>query len=463
MTMKRTLIISCMLSGMTVLPAFSQEAFTLERCRELALKNNLTARNANLSVEAARQTEQEAFSKYFPSIGLTGMGFQASAPMVSMKIDLSATITAISPALMWLPALGVPFDPSVLNKFQTLRLDALNNGVVAGVTATQPLYAGGRIVVGNRLAKAGVEVSRLQKRMSDNEVLLATEGYFWQLVSLKEKMKTIDNAAILLDRIYSDVKVAVETGLTGRNDLLRVELERNRLESNRFKVDNGLETLKMALALHIGAESEGFDIQPPAPSDIHLPKDDDDSVLLRNRPEYKLLAKSVDVADMLVKMETGKNLPTVAIGAGYQYANFDVNKKSGIRNDFGLVFATVSVPISDWWGGSHAIKKKKLEKRAAENTRKEKSDLLLLQMRRTRNELKEAYRQVELAQKSISVAEENLRESEDNFNAGITTLSNLLEAQNLLQQSRDQHTEATTGYFLKMAEYRQATENRREE
>jgi outer membrane protein TolC len=33
----------------------------------------------------------------------------------------------------------------------------------------------------------------------------------------------------------------------------------------------------------------------------------------------------------------------------------------------------------------------------------------------------------------------------------------LLDAQNLLQQSRDQYTEALTAYYLKMAEYKQAT------
>ncbi|MDR2466870.1 MAG: TolC family protein [Prevotellaceae bacterium] len=451
--MKRTLIILLLLSGATVAPALAQEMLTLERCRELALQNNLAAHNANIAVEAARQVEQEAFTKRFPSISVNGTGFQASAPMMSMNMDLSTTIAAVSPVLTWLAPPGTTFDPSLLNRFENLRLEALRNGVVAGITAVQPLYAGGQIATGNRLAKAGVEVSRLQKQMSDREVKLSAERYFWMLTALKEKLKTIDTAAILLDRISSDVKIAVETGLTVRSDMLRVELERNRLESNRFKVENGLAVLKKALALHIGLASDSFDVQPPDWSEIHLPPDDDDSVRLLNRPEYRLLAKSVEVADMLVKMEAGKHLPTVAIGAAYQYVNFDMRQKNSIRNDFGIVFATISIPLSDHWGGSYAVRKKKLERRAAENTRKEKSDLLLLQMQRTRNELKEAYKQVTLARKSISVAEENLRENEDNFRAGITTLSTLLEAQNLLQQARDQHTEAAIEYFLKIMDY----------
>jgi outer membrane protein TolC len=75
-------------------------------------------------------------------------------------------------------------------------------------------------------------------------------------------------------------------------------------------------------------------------------------------------------------------------------------------------------------------------------------------MQQIDNELNEAYQQIRLSQKSISSAEENLRISRDNFNAGLITLSDLLEAQNLLQQSRDQYTEATAAYFIKLAEHR---------
>jgi outer membrane protein TolC len=78
-------------------------------------------------------------------------------------------------------------------------------------------------------------------------------------------------------------------------------------------------------------------------------------------------------------------------------------------------------------------------------------------MQQIRNELNEAYTQVQLSQKSISVAEENIRVSNDNYNAGLTTLSDLLEAQNLLQQARDRHVEAITLYYIKSAEWKKVS------
>ncbi|MDR1763059.1 MAG: TolC family protein [Dysgonamonadaceae bacterium] len=456
----RIICVICVLNVLNVLSGNAQQVLTLEQCKAMALKNNAEMQNADLSVKIAEQQKKEAFTKYFPSISGTGMGFAANNPLISMDIDLSATLQpmmeGMTPLIVWLMQQGAPIDPAALQGLQQSlaqpqKIEMLKNGYVGGIMATQPIFVGGQIINGNRLAKAGAEVSRLQKQMSENEVLLATERYFWQIVSLKEKMKTIDNSAVMLDRILSDVKAAVDAGLTTRNDLLRVELEQNRLESGRLKAQNGLQILKMALALHIGLDNYDFDVENPnLESFENFPSLQGN---VENRPEYQLLEKSVEVARLQQKMEIGKNLPTIAVGAGYNFMRFDWNKADGMKNDFGMLFATVSVPISDWWGGSHAIKRKKLEVLKAENTRREQSDLLRLQMQQVGNELNEAYRQILLAKKSIASAEENLKINRDNYNAGVTTLSDLLEAQNLLQQSRDQYTEAVSAYRVKQAEY----------
>jgi outer membrane protein TolC len=412
--------------------ADAQTLLSLEKCRALTLENNAGVRNARLSAEAAEQTKKEAFTKYFPNVSAVGVGMIFDRPLMTQTVETGY------------PA---PNDRAVVEMFKS--------GIIGGVAATQPLFAGGQIINGNRLARAGVEASKLQQQMTDNEALLTTERYFWQLISLKEKIKTVAEAETLLRRMRDDVCVAVEAGLTNRNDLLRVELEQNRLTGNRLQLENGIRILKMAFAQHIGISAEGFDLVPPDFTAIAPPAvATDDLRALQNRPEYRLLEKSVDIAKLQVRLEAGRNLPTVAIGAGYSYVNFDSGKPTEMEKKPGIAFATVSVPISGWWGGSHAIKKKKLEWRVAENTRRDNAERLLIQMRQLAVALDEAYQQVTLARQSIIVAEENLRISEDHYKAGISILSDLLDARRLLQQSRDQYVEAATVYRAKQAEYR---------
>ena len=128
-----------------------------------------------------------------------------------------------------------------------------------------------------------------------------------------------------------------------------------------------------------------------------------------------------------------------------------------MKNDFGMVFATVSVPISDWWGGSRAVKKQKIQVQIAQKDKHNVEELLLIQMQQLRNEVEEAAQLVQLADRAIVSALENVRLNTDYYRAGTGLLTDLLNAQNSLQQARDQRTEAVTVYCVSLAKYRQAT------
>ncbi|MDR1225600.1 MAG: TolC family protein [Prevotellaceae bacterium] len=433
--MMKNNIITVLILLLTVYQVRAQEVYTLEKCKQMAIENNAKAKNSRLAVEAATQTKKEAFTRYFPEISATGIGMMNEKPLLTTTVQT-----------------GNPDQP-------TAEVGMIKNGIIGAVMAMQPLFVGGQIVNGNRLAKAGLEVSRLQQQLSDDEVLLKTEQYYWQLVSMKEKLKTIAEAETLLARVRHDVSLAVEAGLTVKTDLLRIELEQNKLQRNRLKAENGLALLKMSMVQHIGAPSDAFDVAPlpsdalPQPAEYFVNHND----ALPQLATYRLLEKSVNVAELQVKMKIGETLPMVAVGATYNYMKFDGGKPTEMKDNFGMLLATVSVPISGWWGGSHAIKKKRLEVQQAINTRQETEDLLLTQMQHLRNAVTEAYQQTLLAQESIAVAEENVRQNEDHYKAGVSILSDLLDAQSLLQQTRDQYTEAATGYFMKLSEYKKAT------
>ena len=73
------------------------------------------------------------------------------------------------------------------------------------------------------------------------------------------------------------------------------------------------------------------------------------------------------------------------------------------------------------------------------------------------NNVEEAYQQLQIANRSIEQAEENLRLNRDYYKAGTSRMSDLLEAQLLYQQSLDKRVDAYADYQNKLLEYRQAT------
>ena len=423
------------------------QTYTLEQIKDSALHNNIAVRNAQHGIDAAKEQRKEAFTKYFPNVSGTGLWFNANKGMAQTTItpsevvpsDLATTLASMLPAAS-LASLANPINVSMMK-----------NGTIGSLMAVQPVFAGGQIINGNKLAKVGEDVSRLQLQLSENEVEKTVEQYFWQLASLQEKMKTVEAVDTLLADIHKDVDVAVRAGLAMRNDLLQVQLRQNDIQSQRLKLQNGISIVRLLLSQYCGLRDTSFAItyQSIAPSAL-LSRQDHDQALL-GTAEYQLLGKQVEAANLQKKLAVGQNLPSVAVGAGYNYHNLLDN-----NHTFGMVFATVSVPISDWWGGSHTIKRRKIEYQQAQEQLADNAELLKIRMQNAWNGVEESYQQLKLAKRSIEQAEENLRLNRDYYRAGTSRMSDLLEAQLLYQQSLDKHTDAFADYQNKLLEYRQA-------
>ena len=441
------LILGCVSCGI----AAAQPAYSLQQLKDSARQHNIALRTARLDIEAARQQRKEAFTKYFPNVSGTGAWFNANKGMAEMSVNPSEVMpSSLTTLAQMLPAEAL----AALNS--PIGISMMKNGTIAGITAMQPVFAGGQIVNGNRLAKVGEEVSRLQLRLSENEVELQTEQYYWQLVSLQEKMKTIAVVDTLLSDIHKDVSVAVRAGVAMRNDLLQVELRQNETESQRLKLQNGIEVVSLLLAQYCGLSTpfrlgDDWELKERNADSRMLPQTPDFQDGVTSLPEYQLLQKQVEATSLQRKITLGQHLPTVAVGAGYNYHNLLDNNHA-----FGMIFATVSVPVSDWWSGSHALKRRKLEQQKAEEQLADNTELLRIRMRNAYHDVVEAQQQIGLARRSIEQAQENLRLHRDYYRAGTSKMSDLLEAQLLYQQSRDKFTDAYISYAVSLLKYRQS-------
>jgi len=429
--------------------SMAQESYSLEQILDSARHNNITLRNAQRSVDAAEQQRKEAFTKYFPTVSGTGLWFNANKSMAKKDINISDYITPEIAA--GIAQSGILPAEALASLGQPISIELMKKGVMGSVVAMQPVFAGGQIINGNKLAKVGEDVSRLQLQLSENEVEKTAEQYYWQIVSLEEKLKTVNAVETLLKDINKDVTIAVKAGVALRNDLLQVELRQNDVESQKLTLNNNISILRMLLAQYCGLQSTNFnlDYNPEVQSPL-LEKQDHQQALF-NTSEYKLLGKQVEATNLQKKMAIGQNLPTVAVGGGLVYHNLLESGRS-----FGMLMATVSIPISDWWGGSHNIKRKKIEYQKAVDQLNDNAEMLKIRMQSAWNNVQEAYQQLTIAERSIEQATENLRLNRDFYQAGTITMSALLEAQLLYQQALDKRTDAYTDYQNKLLAYRQA-------
>lgn len=438
--MKKIYILICI--GVLIAPMIqAQKIYTLEECRQMALNNNIKMKNSALSIDQAKEQEKEAFTKYFPTVSMSGDYFRAGDYLMQQKMTLSAENQQQLGAII--QKLGL--DPSALASLpNSYKLQAINHGTLVNLMAMEPIYAGGQITNGNKLAKLQTDVRKLQLQQSREDIISTTEIYYNQLLSLFEKQKTLDAVDKQLERIHQDAENAYKGGLRNKNDVLTVELKQNEIAVNRLKLENGIKLCKMVLAQYIGLENQDININTTLTDNLPNPNIylTDHATALNNRTESQLLDKNVEANALQTKLKRGALMPTVAVGAAGYYQDLS---NIGQFNVVGL--ATVSIPISDWWSGRHTVRHQQIAEQIARQSRDDNRQMLLIQMQSAFNDLDNAYKQLELSRKSIEKSAENLRLNEDYYQAGTSTMSDLLDAQTQDQQSHDQYTDAVTQYL----------------
>ena len=421
------------------------QTLSLDSCKQLALLNNKKIKEAQYEVNASVEQRKSAFTNYFPKVSAMAVAMRSpdylikgNTPQMNLPV-YDGNLANLQSATQFAYVPSIPIN----------ALDYVNT---ANISATLPIYTGGRIRNGNKLAAIGEEVSRSQQEIATTDVLIRTEELYWTIVSLKEKLKTIDSYFTLLDTLNRDVSNMTKAGLAQRNDLLKVQLKQNELQTNRLKLTNGINLTTRALCQHIGIEYNTSITLATVSNQVALISDPKNaSEMVTNRTEYKLLNNAVAAEELQSKMTRGEYMPQLAVGAMGVYA--DVMKSS---NTNAFAFASLSIPISDWWGGSYKIKQQKIKVEKTRNKLNETTELLALQIEQTSNEINECFYQVQLAEKSVEQARENLKVTDDNYRSGTIGISDLLEAQALFQASNDNLTNAKCSYQINRAKYLQS-------
>jgi outer membrane protein TolC len=240
-----------------------------------------------------------------------------------------------------------------------------------------------------------------------------------------------------------------------KNDVLKVNLELQKILLDQSKLDHGKQLARMAFCQHLGISyDQGLILNENLvihylPESLYIENDQ----ALRKRDEYALLELSVKAEKLQTRMKIGEYLPQIAVGVSGQWLKFDDQDGKNIE----VAFGTVSIPLSDWWGGSHEVRERRIKERIAENNQKDKSELLILQMEKAWQDVTDTYQQVKISEDSLKQAQENLKVNQASYDNGLTTLSDFLEAQALLQQAKDQLTDAKTTYLIKKSEYLNVT------
>ena len=418
----------------------AQRIMTLEACVEAARKGNTSAMDAQNDILMAKEQQKYARSKYFPTLSASALHFQSSDYLAKYKILDQEDINTLNDYIG-----GGAFT------VEDFTVGIVKKGSTAGLTLIEPLYTGGRISNYNKLANLQVDARNLQRDVADDKIVMDTEFLYYKILELHETDKTLAAMEKELEYIHQDAVNVWENGIVNKNDVLSVELAMDQLSALRIKANNGRNLLRRALAKHIGMPDEDIDVDTTLNKDIIAPEQLAVSVqtAVDNRSETRLLDLLVEKSVLERKIAAANMLPVLAVGATASYSKFTSNN----WNPRVMGFVTVQLPLSSFWSERHEYKRKKIEEQKSNDFRKDKRELISLQIQDAYDNLVSTYKQTQVAQKSIARAEENMRINREHYREGLTTMTVLLDAQRQQQQALSQYNSAISEYLQAKTKY----------
>ena len=435
----------------------SAQELSLDDCLARAAEGSIAQRNARLGILAAQAQREEARTLWFPTVKARALGFQALNPLLTIGLD---------------DVLGHSDGAKMLRYYLETQgglygipttYMALTNGWTSALSVTQPLYAGGRIAMGNRLAQLGVDAAKMKANVAVRDDRLAVEQKYWLLVSLEDKQQLLAEGLALVDTILRDVRSAVDAGLALKSDVMQVQLRRDELVSDSLRLASGIrlatQDLLNAIAWEDGQQVKGAIGQQVSLTtrleDLKEPEAyyvEEEGAALKS-DEAQLLQMQVKAKQLERRIVLGEALPEIGVGASYGYGRMlGANPRSN-----GLVFASVTLPLSDWAKTRSKTRRIGFEMQQAENEQEYLGKQLVLRVRQAWEELNVCWQQLGVAERSVDTAKTLFGQLERSYDAGMTTMTELLQGELTLRQAQNTLNDRRIDYAEALSRYRALT------
>ena len=427
----KTLLLTLLLITATAAQAIE---LSLEQCRQMALQTSEMMQIARNKVQQAKYDRNVARSAYFP------------------KIDGSATGFYLTPN-------------SKVGDAMELQMKGL---YLAGFSLTQPIFAGGKIIAANKLAAVGREAARQQLELATMDVLADAEKAYWSYVAVCAKIDMLDSYITQLDSILSYTLTAYELGLTTDLNVSRVQARAADLKYKRQQALTGRDLCRMALCNAIGVDQD-------TPVDATQTLDDTEATDttydgIEGRPELQLANLNITAKKHEAQMTLADYLPTIGLQLGWNaFGNLKMKNHTPLPDGSIYTFTqsmdyrhfmgaiSLSVPIFHWGEGYNKVKRAKLEVQNATLELEHNRKLMDLQARQAYDNYLDGFQLIESSEAALKEARRNLEAMQQQYRAGLMTLTDLLEAQSQWQSSFSNVIEAKTQLKINRVDYLRAT------
>ncbi|MEG0789320.1 MAG: TolC family protein [Alistipes sp.] len=436
----------------------SQQTLSLEEALSLTMSNNPALKAADYEEKAATQERRAAIGLRLPKISVAGgytyMGKDIGFDLNELKTPVGNMVNGLASSGLippdMLPKLQGLIGP-ILNADWMLKLQDRSMGFVGG-EITVPIYMGGKINVANRAARINEKSVLAQSEQTRNALVSELiERYF----GLALASRVVDVRQQVVDGVRQHLNDAIaleKNGMIAHSERLYVEFKMAEAERELMNAQLQVETITGALNNTLGKEAvyspitAMFVLQQVEPVDYY--KD----LASSHNPLLNQVSLKRQLAEESVKLQRAEFLPqVVAIGGGtfynYQVTNILPRWAVGVG---------VNIKIFD---GLHREYKYSAAKQTAHRVgvlqTKAHSDISVL-IEKLYNQMMNYGNQIASIEASMAFAEEYLTSKNAAFLEGMSSSSDLVDAELNLAKVKTERMQAAYNYDLLLAKLLEA-------
>ena len=406
---------------------------TLKECINTALENNYALQAKREDVEAAKAGVGKATSYFLPRLDVSETWMRSDNPVMAFGAKLNQKrFTAAD------------FSIDTLN--EPAAIDNFN----FRVQATQPIFNGGKEIVGFRRAKLGAQAADKDfDRARQETVNKAIQAYYG--VALAGEYVKVASLAYRDAKGHEDLaQKFYGQGMLLESDLMLAKVRVAEMKELLIKAKNQEATAKAALNL-VMARPQDIDFAVAEPLEYKefgwdLKSLQDEA--LKNRPDLQGMQLNVKNMDCGVRLAKTDYLPNLNFVARYELD--DPNFFSGHGSSYTLL-GMVSWNVFDGFLTTNSVREARARANSTRHMYDQMREGVLFDVRRSWYNLQEARERIDATSASVKEAEEALRVLEKRFQAGLAKTIDVLDAQTALTRARTDRVQALYDYNVSAA------------
>ncbi|WP_162046426.1 TolC family protein [Vibrio taketomensis] len=407
--------------------------------------NSLAAQRANLNRYQYLQAGTDDLNLPKVTIGANYTHLDSDVTVSGKQLLDSAgnTVPTIPPALG--PALA-----PILSSLGSVTSTITEQDVfTSSIRAIWPIFTGGRISAAQSAAEGKTDEAKSQLAMETQARYEDLSKFYFSVVLAKEVVQTKKLVEQGLTAHRDNALKLEQQGQIPRVERLQAEAALDKAIVERKKAQKSLEIAQTALS-EILNQTEMVEPRSHLFTNSSLPPlDAFVEQTLATYPGLDLLNAKEKQASSLIKAEKGKYYPEVYLYGDYSLHEDD-SLASQMKPDW-LVGVGVSVPLIDNSGRSENVKAAQSAVNQVKYLRAQAQQDLSVLVKKTYLEAQQAHEEVAGLNSSVALAKENLRLREKAFTQGISTSTDVVDAQLYLASIHTQQAAASFNYLISLA------------